>query len=262
MTTDIQSFHAFWIGLFAALGIVLLVKSPSFSRIIAKFDDLDFETTSDRERVMSAARRRQEMEQASWWKAALPGALALLYAVLSAFTAPEEQAMLWAFFCLGAAAIFAGVYLKIRSRNPVRVASLNARSPLGVIPPVWFGVASAVALSTLLGIDRPNMTAPSIATCLASFACIALAWRAAGVRAILTGEDVPAEQFVDERLRFIRATGILVFALVQSELFLVLFDPHWDTSGGAAKVAAMLALLGYIVWTKGRHAKGPSELPA
>ena len=263
MTSDIQAFHFFWVGLFAALGTVLLLKSRVFMSVIPRFDDLDFETEADRERVISAAKRREQLEQAARWKSLLPGLLALFYAALSAFAQPAEQAMLWAMFCLASAAVLASMYLKLRSNNPVKVAALNVRSPLTVIPPIWLAVTCAIALSVLVEIDQPQMMMPSIVTCIATLACVALAWRVANVRAILSGEDLAAERFVDERLRVSRAGAVLVFALVQAELFLVMSDLHWESGpASAAKIAAMAAIVGYIVWKRRLHEKGPSELPA
>ena len=263
MTSDSQGFHFIWVGLFAGLGAGFLLKSRMFMSIIPRFDDLDFETEADRDRVISAAARRAQLEQASRWKSLLPGLLALCYAVLSAFVQPAEQAMLWAMYCLASAAVLASMYLKLRSKNPVKIAALSVRSPLTVISPLWLAVTCAIALSVLVEIDQPQMMIPSIVTCLATLACVALAWRVANVRAILSGEDLAAERFVDERLRVTRAATVLIFALVQAELFLVMSDPSWDSApASAAKIAAMAAIVGYIVWKRRLHEKGPSELPA
>src|SRR5579884_946593 len=116
MNSDIQGFHFLWILLFALLGIVLLVKSRTLSRIVDRFEDLEFYSGRDRERILAAAKRREQMEKASWWKAAAPGAIALLYAVVSACNpADDERALLWSMFCVATAAILASIYLKMRS---------------------------------------------------------------------------------------------------------------------------------------------------
>jgi hypothetical protein len=251
-----------WVCLFVILGIVLLIKSFRLNRIVSRFEDLEYYSASDRERVLSAAARREHIENACWWKAAVPGLLALLYAVVLVLNpAEEEQPLLWAMFCLATAAIMASIYLKMRSRNYVRVAPLTARSPLNVIPPLWFAVTAAFALIPLVEIGRPDMLLPAVAACVASLACAALAWRVASVRAFLCGEDVAAESFVDERLRFIRATSILVFALVQAEIFLSLSDPLWHSPISiGARLAGIAVMLAYVGWVVRRRRKAAAAL--
>jgi hypothetical protein len=91
---------------------------------------------------------------------------------------------------------------------------------------------------------------PALVAGVAGLASTWLAWCLASTPALLVGEDVSAERFVDDHVRFGRATSVLLLAFC--EIFVFVLDEYAVGSGGIGGLDAMAVSavwLVFSVWT-------------
>jgi hypothetical protein len=202
--------HWFWVAAFAGLGIFMLASPTRYANIEAYFCRMRVKC-SIRDRIVEAAERRKSIENISPTLGRATGLFAILCAVIAVFT-PYPPLMLYAAFCLGFVGFLGVTYLQLRNTQYKRAASLEIRSPLNVLPVYWYALAFVAALFPLLDLRSPMLQVAAVIVTVCSLTLIVFAWRLALAPALLTGEDPDAEQFVDDRLRFIRTASTLVFA--------------------------------------------------
>lgn len=169
-------------------------------------------------RIQRAIERRQIAEGPPVTLGRWTGGAGVLLSLACAFTS-APVAVLYAILCLVIAMLAAGVFMQLRNTQQKRVAVLSARTPDKVLPPYWFALALLSSLSILPFAERPEWTFAAIAVCISSLATAFVAWRLTQLGAILTGEDIAAEQYVDDRVRSYRVSTVLLLALIQPFVF-------------------------------------------
>jgi len=208
----------------------------------------------DAARVEAAARRRKVLENipASYDIAVGFGWLLASAACAAGAGAP---ALCYAAASLATASGMAAAYLRLHAVSTKRVAALNARTALGVVPWYWFALAAATALAALVSSELRAPGWAAFLICASALTSAWLAWRVTTMPALLSGDDLPAERFVDDNLRFGRATAVLLFAFVQVFVF-VTFEAgtvqswHADAHGNSLiSWSVALAWLAFSAWT-------------
>ncbi|HEY9180051.1 MAG TPA: hypothetical protein VIO32_04990, partial [Candidatus Baltobacteraceae bacterium] len=192
--------HWFWVVFFALFGVFHVFRARNF--MSASYADCglraDCETTA---RVEAAVERRQEAEGKAVPLGLWNGGLCFVLAAAAA-TGRIQPALLYAFMCFGMAGGVAAVFLRLRNSQPTRVAVLSARTASSVLPAYWLYAAIVGALGVLAyTTDAAYRDAATIVS-FSSLVSIAITWRLANLPALLSGVDIPAEQLVDDRLRF------------------------------------------------------------
>jgi hypothetical protein len=137
------------------------------------------------------------------------GCVCFLLAIVAAFDVVPPL-LLYAAFCVGTTIIGTFGFWRLRNSQPTRVAVLSVRSSKSTIPAYWFVATGILALSLLA---TPTPTA--ILMCVSALLSLFVAWRTTALAAMLSGVDLPAEQLVDDRLRFNRSTLGMAYALAQ-----------------------------------------------
>ncbi len=234
----------FWTGFFAFFGVYLLVwarnfAGPQTANCHVRLASPDADAAN--ERIESAVTRREPAEGRPPRLGLWLGSWSLLLAAVAA-TGRVEPSLLYALLCLGAAVSIGAAFLRLRNSQPTRVAVLAARSPEGVIPPIWFYVAALSALMLLIYAGSEQYRWSALMVIASSLVTTAIAWRLTTLPALLSGVDVAAEQIVDERLRFHRSSVALFYATVQPFVFV----SQTVAKGGAAEQAAWYLAL--VVW--------------
>jgi hypothetical protein len=202
--------HWFWVAIFAGFGIFLLANPFRFRNIEAYFCPLSLPAPL-KERLLDAAMRRKSMENLSPNLGRTAGVLSLLLALIGALV-PIPPIVLYAVFCLGFPGFLGVAYLQLRNRQTKRVAQIDVRTAFTVLPTYWYGVAVVAALLPTVDLRSATLRIPAAIVIFCAFALIVTAWRLATMPALLSGDDVPVERFVDDRLRFIRTATTLIFA--------------------------------------------------
>jgi hypothetical protein len=244
-----EALRWFMTGMLGIMGL-LTVLGPRQLAAVCPYVPTRGLDPSLQERVEDAAIRRKALEDISPAYGLTVGFAWLSFAALCGAGA-ATPAIWYAAAFLTLSAGMAAAYLHLRRVAGRRIAVLSARTATSVVPWFWFAVAAAVTLATLVWSELRAPGWPAVAVALAALASTYLASRVATMPALLSGDDVPAERFVDEHLRFGRATAILLFAFVELFVF-VMFDigrsGQWQGNVAIALTTA-LAWVAYSVWT-------------
>lgn len=235
-----------WGGIFGANLSCLCVDDPAL-----------------RARLLAVLEERRKIEHVSLpvqilgiaWVLAAAGILG----VGSAGVLPRAQVPMWyGVLCLVLAAIMMHAYFQLRNPRPVRVAVLQTRRSAQVIPLYWFAAACAGSAVTLAYALLPNLRMGAALVCLSSLATAAIAWRLTRLPARLAGNDIEAERFVDEDLRFRRAAAVLMVALLQTQVFISLARTDADAVQLTVWTAEVAMLFGYMVWMTWKIRRQPA----
>jgi hypothetical protein len=90
---------------------------------------------------------------------------------------------------------------------------------------MWMvAVALLGALTPLVYVGQPPLTTVAIVICCTAIATLVVALRLTQVPALLQGDDVAAEVFIDNKLRAQRSAVPLLLAVVQPVAFLSQLD--------------------------------------
>jgi len=243
--TSVLLLHWFWPAFFTLFGAFMWWRPPvdaSCAVCTAGVDDSD--TVSRIRRVWS---KRRETEHISTGIRLLPVAASFAFALVTAFT-PGSNGIFYGALMLVMSASAAGAYLQLRNSFPVRVAVLQQRKPGSVVPFPVFALIALQGIFALVALSQPGLDTKlgAMFVCLSSLFCTWLAWRVTQMPALLAGDDIAIEQFVDNRLRFQRAASILIYASVQSFVFLS-FARAPDWSVGATGLLWMCYSAWYLV---------------
>jgi hypothetical protein len=84
-------------------------------------------------------------------------------------------------------------------------------------------------------------------TLLYAALAIALAFGFASLPALVGGDDVPVERFVDERVRKVRIVNLLGTSTAPVFVFFA-FRAHWTALDGAATTFAFAILIASLIW--------------
>jgi hypothetical protein len=215
--------HWFWVAFFITFGAYLIMRRRSLSPVSAAVGafgtcKIRARDASTQQRLDAAAARRENSEHIPSYVGLYMGAAAVLMGVIAAFTW-IQPALLYGVLCSDLAIIMAAAYLHLRNSQPRRIAMLSVRTPDSVIPSYWFILSAIAALALLTYATQSQFAISSAVVCVTTLVTTAIAWRLTQLPAMLAGVDVPAEQVVDDRLRFSRSASALILAMVQPFVF-------------------------------------------
>lgn len=229
--------HWYWAVIFLGLGVFLMIRGDRMTTVKRAFCWFSFPDQPDGYdwgmRIQRAVERRQIAEGPPVALGRWTGGASVLLSVACALTS-APVAVLYAILCLVIAMLAAGVFMQLRNTQRTRVAVLSARTPDKVLPPYWFALALLSSLSILPFAERPEWTFAAIAVCASSLVTAFVSWRLTQLGAILTGDDIAAEQYVDDRVRSYRVSTILLLALIQPFVFATQMP---DSYGSYAQIA-------------------------
>jgi hypothetical protein len=161
-------------------------------------------------RLKSAIARRERMEDEPG--GAIPpllGVCALGAAALALFTR-VDLAVIYAVFCAVLAGASTTYYLRLRSAGTKRAASLRPRTRNAVLPPWLWGSVVLCVVSPLAFADVMPFAAILVTVAAATVAVAGD--RVARLPALMSGEDAPIEEYLDRRLRTLRAANVVTTA--------------------------------------------------
>jgi len=209
--------HWFWFAFFLLFGIYMLTRTKMGSACAAPYRTDD---PSSEARIDAAVVRRQQAEGTPpplWLWTGVP---CICLAVVQAFW-PAQPGLLYALMCLSIAVATGIAYTRLKNSQPKRVAVLANRSVESVIPSYWFAIAAISSVSMLAFVSDKNDAVPAIVVCVASMVTAFVARRLTLLPALLSGVDVPAEQLVDDKLRFARSSVPLTYTFCSTFAFCV-----------------------------------------
>ena len=186
----------FLVGLWTVFGIWSLCRPAGSSWIRDGFAKVQ---VADRARLDRALALRERLEGAPTWLGRALGILSLAAAAVAANNRVAID-LLVAVVTLASAAFLAAAYSRLRKARGPRAASLKARIRSSVVPRSLFATVTAAA----------------------SLSIVVLAWMIAGLPALVRGDDVAVESFVDDRLRHQRVAAMLQLATTPSVFFFTL----------------------------------------
>jgi hypothetical protein len=236
----------FWVAFIALFGLLLLIK-PKFLAVDALRFGLRRLKNDQQERAVRALERRLKAEHVSTTPGYIGGAGALVIAAAGALTS-LQPVVLYALFCFWLAAITAITFVQLRNGQPKRVAVLAPRSSATVIPR-WIALGTLLSVLTpLVYAAKPQYTLACIVVCCSALVTLAVAWRLTQLPALLQGQDLPAEVFIDNRLRAQRTAGPLMLAVVQPLVFLSYVSQENGIEFAAMALTAA-AFVSLLVWS-------------
>lgn len=214
--------HWFWVGFFIVFGVFQMTRGRNFlsastADCFLKVSGPDADRTV--KRIEAAVERRQTAEGARVPLGLWMGCFSFILAAVEATGRVHPPAVLYALLCFGMSLGVAAVFLRLRNSQAMRVALLSARTVDSVMPSYWFLAAVISACSVLAYAADSQYRLAAILVSLSSLVSVALAWRLANLPALLSGIDVPAEQIVDDRLRFYRSRAAMMFAVAETFVF-------------------------------------------
>lgn len=219
---DMFILHWVWAVLFLGLGVFFMTRGRYIGSVRMALCRLRMAASDSggqwEERIRAAVVTRQEAEGEPAPIGLWMGAVSLILSPIVAFTS-IGVGVLYAILCFAMAIVSVAVFLRLRNLQRTRVALLSVRKPEEVIAPYWFVLAALSALSLLTYVQLSQWAATSAAVCAASLVTTIFAWRTTQLGAILSGSDIVAEQFVDERVRLYRSSMMLMFAFAQPFVF-------------------------------------------
>jgi hypothetical protein len=242
-----------WAAVFFGLGIFLTLHGGCYASARKAFKGLSLGKRPEVDpRLEDALARREAAEGPPAPIGRWTGFASLALSFAAVFS-PLPVGLLYALLCFVVAMTGAATFLQLRNVQRTRVALLSVRTPENVIPPIWFVLAFTCALLALIAVGDPAWTGPSVLVCCSSIFTMFIAWRLTQLGAILSGEDVPAEQIVDERVRFYRSSTTLMLAFAQPFIFIsqMYFNDgllHW-----AGYFATCLSFIAFFVWMMRRQ---------
>lgn len=175
--------------------------------------------SSDDQRIEAAVKRRQAAEGPPAPIGLFLSGIFMLLALAAAFNVSRMMLFFVLAICVGTPIITVLTFSRLRNLQPIRAALLAVRTSNSVIPTYWFVVAATCALLVLSFANVPGYALPSVIVCISSLMTVLMAWRMTLLPAMISGEDVPAEQLVDDRLRFNRSTVCMFYALLETWMF-------------------------------------------
>ncbi len=175
--------------------------------------------SSDDQRIDAAVKRRQMAEGPPAPIGLFLSGIFLVLALAAAFNIRGLMLLFVLAVCAGTPLINALAFSRLRNVQPVRAALLAVRPSTSVIPAYWFAAAAMCALLVLSFAYTPGYAVPAVVVCISALTTVVIAWRMTLLPAMLSGDDIPAEQLVDDRLRFNRSTVCMFYAILETWMF-------------------------------------------
>lgn len=224
LATILTVMRWFLVALWTVAGIWSLCRAAGSSWIRDGFARVQ---VADRARLDRALELRERLERPPPWLGRALGILSLAAAAVAASNRVAID-LLVAVVTIASAAFLAAAYFRLRSVRGTRVASLRARVRSAAVPPTLFATVTAVALCPLTFVAVSPLAA--IVTSGASLSIVVLAWMIADLPALVRGDDVAVESFVDDRLRHGRVVAILQLSTTPAIfIFLLNFESMYQS---------------------------------
>ena len=225
-------------GVLALVGLSALGFPGSFAAVRPYFSRLNL-SGEDRERMNAALGARKAAENIPAWLARAFGVVTLVLAA-SALVPQIPSIFPYSAWCaaFAAATVIASAHFREAARR--RVAVLAPRNPRTALPvPLILAILACVAMEIALALVTPYRAAWAVVA-LSSVALLVIAGQLAGAPALILGNDVPVERFIDERLRIARTTNVAGLAIAPP-IVLLGATHEFSSVGAAAWVVAVAA---------------------
>jgi hypothetical protein len=200
---------------------------------------------------LDAACRQRERDEAfpSSMLGAAFGVLQITLAVLIAATNISLGILFACIYC-PLAVMMALLYLRLRVAGSKRYASLDVRDLVSVVPTYVWTVAVIATITPLLLL--PTDPVGALLATIAGIAMCILGNRVATMPALLHGDDLVVERFVDVRLREGRTSSVLALGIIPGlSLSAMSATPFPTVASVIAWEVEMLAftiIIGRIAW--------------
>lgn len=205
-----------YMGVFLLIwGAWVMLKAKSMNDIRDNFDD------DPRPELHAVVERRQQLEArplALWYAG---GASGMLFGVAT-LTGAVNGVLAYAGSCLLLVCTLSVGYLRMRNAGPRRAAALVPRRTGALIAWPWYPIGVLVALSPLMFLTVPSQRISAVLVSLSACAIMALAIRAGSMAALLTGDHVDLELYVDDRLRNWRVNAFWTLGMGVAFVFVVI----------------------------------------
>lgn len=196
-------------------------------------------------RLRALLERRQELEGLGGRPMLIAGASYLFFGVLCLLHV-VTPAVAYALACVDSALILAASFSRVRNTGEKRAASLSPRTLTTAVPIFgYLGAAVNACLPLALAGNGPLRFA-AILVFAASTTAIVAAWWTSSMAAVLVGDDVTLELYVDERIRRSRVSSMLALAYAIVPVFFALATPVIVIA--PAVVASLALTFSYIAW--------------
>ena len=206
-----DNFSYWYISIFLIfIGVAGVIASRSLNLLKCNFW-LELRDPTVAPRLRAVLDRRDALEGLGQ-KPVLVASISYLFFGILCLLHILTPAITYALACADVALVFAWVYTRVRNRSQRRAASLAPRRQISVVSPLAFIGALLSAAIPLLFVTDATLRAPALLVSLSSLAIVAAAWSIAGMAAVLVGEDVDLEVYVDERIRRSRVGSMLALA--------------------------------------------------
>lgn len=255
--------HWYMVGFFVLFGILMLAIRRRFASAGSMVRVSCDEPYAPRLRAAVARRERLEALPSSVLAIAI--AIASLGAAAIGLFVTGADTLLYAFVSLVLTFSLAAAYVKLRRSGGRRMASLRARRREAIVPP-WLSAGVAVAaVSPLAFVDVAPVAA--VLVTLAAVAIGVLGDAAARLPAILPGDDPAVDEYVDDRLRSVRAVNLTATACAPVYVFDAVTWVFATARAGfgaagalhlAAMLFALVVLLAAVAWQIALVRRGPA----
>jgi hypothetical protein len=207
--------HAWTALVLAGLGIAQLLFPNScafFTRASGFFRRAYANLTPEQsERLRRVLEARCDAEGVPLYPTRYTGLLGIAMAAAE-FVPGMPFVIPYAVYCLGGALVVLAAYVRVRRASEKRAAPLVPRSPFDVLSPLLIGALAGCFAGVVLLAAYPPYRAGAIGVAVSMILLGWIAWRVAGSRALMFGDDPQLEYTVDERLRLSRATTLVALA--------------------------------------------------
>jgi len=240
--------HYFVAATFLLSGLATLMRKNGFGSASSFVRKLD--VSSDLKARLDAACRRRECDEG------LPtttlsvsfGAAELLLAIVAART-DIPLGMLFAFMYCPLAFALTLAYFRLQRAGTKRYASLEVRDTVAVAPPYVWAIAAIATVMPLLSL--PSDPAGALLAATSGIVILILGNRVASLPALLRGDDLIVERFLDVRLREGRTSYLLAIAVMPGVSFEVFSSAPFATFlshiGWDVEIVALAVILRHLL---------------
>ncbi len=245
----------YMVAFFVLLGVVLLAYRRCFASVSAYFV-MQRQCGAIGKRVAAAVRRREEREAlpASAMGLTVGGSSVAFGAVAALTRVPVT--LLYELLALVLGLTLLAGYMRLRRTGGRRTASLRRRDPDTILPSYVYALVAVAVVMPLTWL--PTVPVAALLTTAAGLVIALTGWGIAAMPALLTGDDVAVEQYVDDRVRSGRTVNLLGTAVAPGFFFMAL--THYTDSWlhVAALLVSLVALLVSVAVQFGLMRRGPS----
>jgi hypothetical protein len=177
------------------------------------------------ERLRLVLERRQQLEGLGGRQVLIGGICYLFFGALCGLRV-VTPGVAYALACVDSALVLAVSFSRIRNTSERRAASLSPRTQTTAVPIYgYLGAAVSACLPLTLVADK-QLEFAAILVCAASLTILASAWWTASMAAVLVGDDVDLELYVEDRVRRSRVCSMLSLAYAVVPVFFAIATPQ------------------------------------